>query len=150
MTIETLKQMPGHLIRRAQQLSTAIFNEKMAEFDLTSVQFIALVAVSEIKGLDATRLAELIHFDRATIGGVIERLERKALIARETSQHDKRIKELAITPAGKAIIAVSFQTVEAVQEELLAPLSAKERVTLLSLLDRVVEASHVTSVHEIS
>ena len=31
-------EMPGHLIRRAHQISIALFTEECAAFDLTSVQ----------------------------------------------------------------------------------------------------------------
>jgi DNA-binding MarR family transcriptional regulator len=133
--------MPGHLVRRVQQISSAIFSEEMAEFELTSVQFIALVAVADNDGLDATRLAESIDFDKATIGGVIDRLERKGLIERKVSARDKRVKELAATPAGRALITVSFARVETVQERLLAPLSPKDRTLLMQLLQQIVDSA---------
>jgi DNA-binding MarR family transcriptional regulator len=137
MKIGILKRMPGHLIRRAQQASSAIFSEEMAEFDLTSVQFIALVAIADSPGLDATRVGELIDVDKATIGGVIERLERKGLIDRRRSQEDGRVKVLAATRAARALITICFSRVEAVQERILAPLSVGERATLLELLHKL-------------
>lgn len=69
--------MPGHLIRRAQQVSIAIFAEECAGLDLTSVQYAALSAIGAHPGVDATRLSTLIAFDRSTIGDVLERLESK-------------------------------------------------------------------------
>ena len=47
--------MPGHLIRRAQQVSTALFAEECGEFGLTSVQYAALAAIHENPDVDATR-----------------------------------------------------------------------------------------------
>ena len=43
--MDSVYEMPGHLIRRAHQLSTAIFAEECAEFDLTPVQYAALEAI---------------------------------------------------------------------------------------------------------
>ncbi len=116
MSMHELKRMPGHLVRRVQQISTAIFAEEMGDFDLTSVQFMALVVIGDVPDLDATRLAEIIDFDKATIGGVIERLERKRLLERQVSAHDRRVKHLRLTPAGRALITVSFDRVRRVQE----------------------------------
>jgi hypothetical protein len=45
--------MPGHLIRRAQQISTALFAEECAEFDLTSVQYAALTAIHAHRDVEA-------------------------------------------------------------------------------------------------
>ncbi|MCS6878835.1 MAG: MarR family transcriptional regulator, partial [Geminicoccaceae bacterium] len=80
---------PGHLIRRAHQLATALFAEECGE--LTPVQYAALWAIAAQPGIDATRVSALIAFDRSTIGDVLERLEGKGWIRRETSPTDRRV-----------------------------------------------------------
>lgn len=142
MSIDHLKTLPGHLLRRVHQISSAIFSEEMAAYELTSVQFMALVAIADLPEMDATRLSELVDFDKATIGGVIERLERKGLIERQRSAEDKRIKILAATPAGRALIKVSMNKVERVQKRLLAPLPAREQKQLMQLLEKLIAAHH--------
>lgn len=137
--IDRLQQMPGHLIRRAQQVSTAIFSDEMAAYDLTSVQLVALAAIVDQPGLVATRLAERIDFDKATIGAVVERLVRKGLVVRSASARDARAKQLTATPEGKTMLEAAMPSVEAVQARILAPLTHDEREHLLSLLRRVVE-----------
>jgi DNA-binding MarR family transcriptional regulator len=80
--MDSLYDMPGHLVRRVQQISTALFSEECGRFDITSVQFAALVVIRSNPEVDATRLSALIAFDRSTIGGVLERLESKGWIGR--------------------------------------------------------------------
>lgn len=138
MNLARLKLMPGHFIRRANQISGAIFAQELAGAELTSVQLIALAAIIDSPKLDATRLAEMIDFDKATIGGVVERLERKGLIERTVSKADRRVKTLVATRAGKRLLAESMDSVERVQEQLLAPLSAAERENFMRLLRRIV------------
>jgi len=53
MQLQDLYSKPGHLIRRAQQIAVAIFMEECANFDLTPVQYAALVAIRENPGTDA-------------------------------------------------------------------------------------------------
>ncbi len=129
-----LYTMPGHLIRRAQQASTAIFSEECAGFDLTAVQYAALYTIKANPGVDATRLSALIAFDRSTIGGVLERLEAKGWILRDSSPQDRRIKLLRITQDGAALLRQVEPAVRRVQERLLAPLAPRDRVTMLRLL----------------
>ncbi len=126
--------MPGHLIRRAQQVSTAIFTDECAGFDLTAVQYAALSMIEATPGVDATRLSALIAFDRSTIGGVLERLETKGWIARDSCPRDRRIKLLRITQDGAALLRQVEPAVRRVQERLLAPLVPRDRATMLRLL----------------
>lgn len=128
-------EMAGHLIRRLHQQSTQVYQSatQAAGFDLTSVQFAALDAVAEQPGIDQASLAAAISFDRATIGGVIDRLEQKGLIEREISPDDRRARQLRLTSAGRRQLAALRPVVEALQADILAPLTAKERAMFLAL-----------------
>lgn len=145
MRLKELHTQPGHLIRRAQQIAVAIFIEECTAFDLTPVQYAAMVAIDEQAGIDATRLSALIAFDRSTLGNVLERLEARGLVVRYPSPEDKRIKLLKLSPQGRAIVKRCEAAVERTQERILAPLQAKDRRTLLDLLSQLVEVNNGAS-----
>jgi DNA-binding MarR family transcriptional regulator len=146
MSLTDLYAKPGHLIRRAHQISWALFLEECAAFNITPVQYSALVAIDERPGVDATRLSALIAFDRSTIGNVLDRLENRGLIRREASAQDRRQKLLHLTREGKTILRQVRPLVLRVQNRILAPLSEEERATLLRLLTRLtMEQNEVTS-----
>jgi MarR family transcriptional regulator, lower aerobic nicotinate degradation pathway regulator len=92
MSLKLLYSKPGHLIRRLQQIAVAILMEETEEFDLTPVQYAALVAVKEHPEIDVTRLSSLIAFDRSTLGSVVKRLEAKRWLERHGGHADRRIK----------------------------------------------------------
>lgn len=138
MPIGSMYEMPGHLIRRAHQISGAIFTARLAGFDITSVQYAAMVAIASQPGIDATRLSDLIAFDRATLGGVLDRLEAKGLIARQPSRQDRRIKTIALTSDGSALLDTVKDSVLAAQAEMLQPLSETERAQFIALLKKFV------------
>src|SRR6202795_1989358 len=104
ITMDAVYTAPGYLFRRMQQIAVSIFIEECRAFDLTPVQFAALVAIHTHPGIDATRLSAVIAFDRSTLGNVIERLETKHHIERKPSRDDKRIKLLYLTKAGAALL----------------------------------------------
>ena len=131
--------MPGHLIRRLQQIHAALFSAQCTEFSLTSVQFAALTAVSENPGVDATRLSAIIAFDRSTIGDVLERLEGKGWIARSPSPADKRVKLVKLTAAGRRVLDAVRPAVLRVQESILAPLAEADRTRFMALLEQLVD-----------
>ena len=138
MPIRSMYEMPGHLIRRAHQISGAIFTARLAGFDITSVQYAAMVAIASQPGIDATRLSDLIAFDRATLGGVLDRLEAKGLIARQPSRQDRRIKTIALTSDGNALLDSVEGLVLAAQAEMLQSLSETERAQFIALLKKFV------------
>ena len=133
-----LHAMPGHLVRRLQQVHAALFSEECAVHGLTSVQFAALIAIGENPGVDATRLSAIIAFDRSTIGDVLERLELRGWVARTARQADRRVKILHLTPAGRAVLDAVRPGVARVQERLLLPLTAEDRGRLLALLTQLI------------
>ncbi len=137
--IQNIFDMPGHLIRRVKQVSTALFIEECGEFDLTSVQFAALQSIDRNPGVDATRLSALIAFDRSTIGDVLDRMEHKGWIRRASAPADRRIKLIDLSPAGRALLHRVGPAVQRVQERILAPLDPAERRDFIRILQRLAD-----------
>jgi MarR family transcriptional regulator, temperature-dependent positive regulator of motility len=132
--------MAGHLIRRMHQQSTQLFAQRTqaAGHDLTSVQFAALGAIESNPATDQASVAELIGFDRATIGGVINRLENKGLVKRVVSETDRRARELSLTPKGKRLLATLQPIVKDIQQDILSPLSDKDKERFIQLAQQLV------------
>ncbi|WP_066260672.1 MarR family winged helix-turn-helix transcriptional regulator [Hydrogenophaga flava] len=132
--------MAGHLIRRLHQLSTQVFVQRTqaAGFDLTPVQFAALDAIHHHPGTDQARVAEMIAYDRATIGGVIERLEQKGWVDRVVSERDRRARVLSLTPEGERIIQALVPVVRDLQDEILQSLGDADRARFLKLARQAV------------
>jgi len=133
---------PGHLIRRLQQIAVAMFMEETAQFDITPVQYSALLAVRNHNGLDQTTLMKIIAFDRSTIGDVVARLEHKRLIRRATSASDRRTKILYIMPPGQRLLARVKKAVDAAQERIVSPLSRQERAEFMRLMSKLVQLNN--------
>jgi DNA-binding MarR family transcriptional regulator len=136
---------PGYLFRRMQQIAVAIFMEECRAFDLTPVQYAALVAIQTHPGIDATRLSATIAFDRSTLGSVIERIEAKGLVERKPSPDDKRIKLLHLTRSGAALLREIVPAVDRAQARMLEPLKPGDRKTLMALLLELVDLNNESS-----
>lgn len=145
MTSQNLYSMPGHLIRRAQQIAVSIFLDECASLDMTPVQYAALVTIREHPGIDATRLSALVAFDRSTLANVLERLEAKRLIRRSGDHNDRRIKVLRVTPEGEALLGQAEPLVKRAQTRILAPLPPEDRQAFMSILARLVESNNGAS-----
>ena len=145
LTMDAVYTKPGYLFRRMQQIAVAIFVEECRAYDLTPVQYAALVAIRTHPGIDATRLSAVIAFDRSTLGNVIERLEAKQLIERKPSRQDRRIKLLYLTKSGIASLRDIMPSVDRAQARMLQPLKPDDRRTLMALLTQLVDLNNESS-----
>ncbi|MCR9157571.1 MAG: MarR family transcriptional regulator [Rhodobacteraceae bacterium] len=130
-----IHNMPGHVIRRLNQMSTQVFASRMQEvgIDLTPVQFAALDAIRAMPGLDQASIAAKIAYDRATIGGVIERLIQKGYVARVVSDRDRRARVISLTSEGQRAYQRILPVVEVVQDDILKGLSKDERQLFMTM-----------------
>jgi DNA-binding MarR family transcriptional regulator len=136
----SFQDMAGHLIRRLHQHSTLVFAQRTqaAGFDLTPVQYAALEAIHEHPGSDQAHVAEFIGYDRATIGGVIDRLEKKGWVKRVVSQTDRRARQVSLTAKGKVIRSRLQPIVRDFQQEILQPLNARDQEALMNWMRKIV------------
>jgi DNA-binding MarR family transcriptional regulator len=145
VTMDAVYTKPGYLFRRMQQIAVAIFVEECRAYDLTPVQYAALVAIGTHPGIDATRLSAVIAFDRSTLGNVIERLEAKDYVERRPAREDKRVKLLTLTKAGEALLRDIIPSVDRAQARMLQPLKPADRKTLLALMTQLVDLNNEAS-----
>ncbi len=140
--MRNLEQMPGHLIRRLQQIAVAVFHTEVdaVGFDMTPVQFAALVRVAENPGIDQITLAGLIAYDRTTIAGVVDRLVQKGFLSRAVSEKDRRAKVLHMTDAGTDALSRLGPAVEKAQQVMLSGLDHQEADDFMRLLQKATEA----------
>jgi DNA-binding MarR family transcriptional regulator len=140
-----LDVLPGPQIRRLHQISVAVFLQETAAHGVTPVQYAALHAVQLQPGMDQRTLAGTVGLDTSTVGGVINRLESRGLLARNASPTDRRVRLLSLTPEGKALLAAIQPAIAMTQERILAPLSPEERDHFMRLLNVLVSANNEIS-----
>ncbi|MCB1535209.1 MAG: MarR family transcriptional regulator [Rhodoblastus sp.] len=135
-------EAPGHFARRFQQIAVAVFHAEVsaAGYELTPVQYAALAQIANEPGLDQATLASHIAHDRTTIGGVVDRLVEKGLVARAINQKDRRARELRVTDQGKQMLAAIAPAVAETQRILLSGLTEKEAAQFMKLFAKAIAA----------
>lgn len=81
-------------------------------------------------------LAEIMACDASNITGIINRLEKRGLVRRETSAADRRVTHLVITPEGERVTDAIRARMHATQRGL-STLGDEDRALLRDLLERV-------------
>jgi len=133
----SLCQAPGHLLHRAAQRASELFNIHGTGPGLTSRQFSLLVTIRSTPGLSQSELVAKTGIDRSTMADMVARLESQEMILRERSRRDRRVNTLAITPEGERALTTALEGVAKAQQQIIAAIPENERADFLANLRRV-------------
>jgi DNA-binding MarR family transcriptional regulator len=74
-----------------------------AELELTAAQGHALRALDPQRPVPMSALADALWCDASNVTGIVDKLESRGLIERQNADHDRRIKQLAVTERGRRL-----------------------------------------------
>lgn len=122
--------------------------ESVRQCGLTHAQFDIIATLGNTPGMSYKELGRKTLITKGTLTGVIERLERKGLVARERSLDDKRSFHVRLTPAGEAVFRDAFPKVVAQGARLFAPFTEQDFDAIDRPLLRLKELLASASQHE--
>jgi DNA-binding MarR family transcriptional regulator len=74
-----------------------------ADLELTAAQGHALRSLDPERPVPMSALADLLFCDASNVTGIVDKMEARGLIARQGADHDRRVKQLIVTEAGKKL-----------------------------------------------
>ncbi len=132
-----LPELVGYQLRMAQIALFKDFAQGPGGEDVTPGLFGVLVIIEANPDLKQSELAHATHLDRSTVVTVIDNLERRGLVERRASVHDRRSNAIRLTEAGTALLRKLKRQVSQHEKRLLQNFDAVERATLIALLGKV-------------
>ena len=132
-----LEEQIGHLLRRAHQRHTSLFQEKIGDIQLTPLQFAALIKLRDVDEVSQNQLGRMTAMDAATMQGVIHRLLARGLIERKRDPADRRRLQLSLSRSGQALVDECADIGNEISEQTLAPLQPEDRRLFLDMLSRL-------------
>jgi MarR family transcriptional regulator, organic hydroperoxide resistance regulator len=138
MSTDTAREAWSSLVEVTMQQRTH-FLEAVGEFDLTPMQFHALKLLGPGSTMPMNELAERLFCDASNVTGIVDRLESRGLVERRGAV-DRRVKALAVTPAGQKLRARMLERLGQPPPGV-AALSPEEQRTLTKLLRRILEGN---------
>jgi MarR family transcriptional regulator, organic hydroperoxide resistance regulator len=106
----------------------------LAAHDLTMWAYTVLTALATGPTRTQAALAQAIRADKTRIIPVLDELQERGLIERRPDPVDRRVRLLAITPAGRRAFARARAGIRAGEERVLALLPAADRQAFLRAL----------------
>ena len=137
-----LERQAGHLLRRAHQRHSAIFQEKIGDAQLTPLQFAALVKLRDLTEVSQNHLGRLTAMDAATMQGVIKRLASRNLIKRRPDPDDRRRLIVSLSAEGYDLVNTLVSSGSDITAQTLDPLCPAERKQFLDLLTKLAQLTN--------
>lgn len=125
---------PGFLLRRAHQISAAVFEDECRELGLTPAQFGVLTVLRTHPGMGQSSLARALGFDKVTVLRVLRGLEARGLVERGPAPDNRRNMCVNLTAQGRGILQQAQRPAERAYKRLLAPLDKDQQGQLIHLL----------------
>lgn len=127
----------GYVIHDVARLLRRRFDAEAQRHDLTLPQWRVIGQLAYADHCSQVALASLIETDPMTVSGLVERLEAKGLVVRETDPDDSRAKIVKITDKARALVSEMKALATEVYAEAFEGVSDEDRAIMLSVLIRV-------------
>ena len=113
------------------------YDQRFSDLDLNLSEASVLAYVAEHGALSQTQIAKSLGLGRAATGALIDVLEDRALVQRQTDPDDRRVWLVEITIAGKELLEEVYVRDQILRKQLRNGITRQERQQLAAVLVRL-------------
>ena len=113
------------------------YDQRFSDLDLNLSEASVLAYVAEHGALSQTQIAKSLGLGRAATGALIDVLEDRALVQRQTNPDDRRVWLVEITIAGKELLEEVYVRDQLLRKQLRNGITRQERQQLAAVLVRL-------------
>lgn len=125
-----------YAIKQVELVTRRHLDELLRPAGITSLQYTALTVLQRREGLSSAELARNSFVTAQTMAEMVSALERRELLSRERDPSNRRRLNLSLTARGRELLAEHQERVGAIEEAMVAPLTARQRRDLREMLNR--------------
>lgn len=134
---DTLRQFMGYHLKRASNAVLGDLARVLKPFDLRMITYTALVLIVDNPGLRQSQLADAMDIERPNLVVILDELEQRDLIVRDTDPRDRRAYALRATSKGRALYDRSVRAVKAHERVLLQGIPPEARTLVVQAAVRL-------------
>lgn len=129
--------LPSWLLGQAARRAHDLVAEALAPHSMGRQHFSVLASLAEAGPASQADLGRRLWLDRSDTHAIVSGLEQAGLVGRTGDPADQRRKVVALTAAGRRTLNQLERKIQRAQDQVLAPLDAREREQLIALLTRI-------------
>ena len=129
----------GYWLRRVSNHVSSNFARALQEKQASVAEWVVLSQVREHPEIRPAELADTLGLTRGAVSKILDKLEQKKWISRNTLQADNRGQLLLLTPRGRRVLPVLTDIADRNDARFFDCLADKERQTLEKLLRKLTD-----------
>ncbi|WP_407311471.1 MarR family winged helix-turn-helix transcriptional regulator [Desulfosporosinus sp. SB140] len=133
-----LEESLGFIISRTHQKLSNYLTRKFKPCDITPEQWEILNRLWQKDGISQKEISEITLKDQTTLTRILDKLEYKDLIKRQTSPNDRRVFLIFLTDKGRSLEDILVKIAYEVSGEVQHGLSEEEIRQLKVLLNKIL------------
>jgi DNA-binding MarR family transcriptional regulator len=133
-----LEKIPGFLAYKLAHAIHVELDRRLKVHGVTLSQWKILMQLWKREGRSQVELQEMLGLERATITGLLQRMDSQGWVQRRTDPHDRRVQRVFLTERGRALEPIANSLVEEVNNQALEGFSTDEREFFIRLFVRAL------------
>lgn len=134
----SLEDHAGYWLRYVSNHVSHAFALKIDAQGVTVAEWVFLRELLDAGAANPSQLADKLGMTRGAVSKLVERLCRKKLAARSSSEGDRRYQTVELTAAGKRLVPILAQLADENDRAFFGHLRREEKAWLVSLLQGIV------------
>ena len=126
-------------LNKSSMLYKRLMSKHLERLNITYSQLMVLRVISQEPGITAKEILLQMDTDKATLSGVLSRLERDNYVYRVKNENDRRIQNIYVSEGSEAICDEVSLIERACIQDLVAGISDEEKEQFLGILDRFID-----------
>ena len=136
---ENLERNFGFLVNDVARLLRTTFDRRVRALGLTRSQWWVLTHLFRQDGITQSDLAEILDIEKATLGRLLDRMEAKDLVRRQTDDNDRRAKRVYLTAEVEPSVLTMRTIAAEMRRDALFGLSRSDREQFVDSLITIKE-----------
>lgn len=143
-SVSELKSHIGYHLRVVSNAVSSSFAKRLADSGVTVAEWVILREMYSNNGSTSpSDVAELTGLTRGAVSKLIERLLNKGFVSRAEATDDRRYQEIELTTSAIRLVPHLAALADENDEDFFSSLTASERKTLMTLLEKLTEANKI-------
>ena len=126
-------------LNKSSMLYKRLMSKHLERLNITYSQLMVLRVANQEPGITAKEILMQMDTDKATLSGVLARLERDNYIYRVKNEKDKRIQNIFVSEGSEKLCTEVSIIEKACISDLIKGISEEEAENFLAILDRFIE-----------
>jgi len=136
----------GYQLKRAQSLLRALLETAFEKEELNFSQWTVLVQLRDRVASNSAELSRSLNYDTGSLTRLVDQLEERKLVIRRRSRSDRRVHDLALTQAGRAMVTALTPRVVEIHNRVLAGFSKTEAEHLLRTIQKLISGIETVNI----